>query len=109
MIVFGLNSSDLESIAPVLEAALNVRLMPREGYFHGGNYYSAETAGGTIRLQYNRDIFSGKIGPIVRDWPVDRLVLSFEGSDDTSWELYLSALSQLSDLQPTRLAPQSAG
>ena len=104
MITLGINSNDLEAIAPVIAAALGLQFRPHESSFRGGNYYRAETVHGTVLLQSNCDADAVSEEPFEDDWPIDRLVLYFQGHDDRAWNPYVEKVLALTELQPTKLS-----
>ena len=104
MVTWGINSNDLEPTAAVLSAALDLPFKPHESSFRGGVYYRAETAQGTVLLQRNCDADAVSEEPFEDDWPIDRLVLYFEGRDYKAWAPYIERLLALTDLLPTILS-----
>jgi hypothetical protein len=107
MVALGINSSDPGEVAPLIAATLKVLFVPHESSFRGGKFQRAETSHGTIILQCNRD-GSAEGEPFEKSWPIDRLVLYFDGLNDTNWEPYINALSSFTNLQPTKLSSQES-
>jgi len=93
MIKFGINSTNLCSAASAIETALNVVFQPHESDSRGGEYFRAETTYGTIFLQKNRDVLDDE--PFEASWPIDQLVLFFDGLDAQAWESYSERLRSL--------------
>ncbi|MGH1420109.1 MAG: hypothetical protein ACRBCJ_14735 [Hyphomicrobiaceae bacterium] len=58
-ILYGVETKSLEQARVYVETTLNISLLPREGYFMGGDYYHYDfTSYGkhsSLRLKHNRD------------------------------------------------------
>ena len=102
MIKFGINSNDLKSAASTIGAALKVEFCLHESSFRGGDYYRAETPSGTMFLQNNRDVLDNE--PFEANWPMDQLVLYFDGADDDVWEPNAEVLRVTREPQVTQLS-----
>jgi hypothetical protein len=105
MIAFGINASEneVEKTAAALASVLGLPFKPHESSFRGGDYYRAEAAHGTVFLQSNRDDDAKGGEPFAEDWPLDRLILCFDGADDEAWNPNIEKLLTLTDFHPTRL------
>ena len=80
VIVYGIDSPDLESTAPVIGNALGLAFRPHESDFCGGNYYRHESERGLVLLQNNLDMLDGTA--FEEGWPTDRLILCLDGVDE---------------------------
>jgi hypothetical protein len=95
MIKFGFNSSDLAPLAQQLEALLGIRCEAHESDFHGGEYYRAECAQGTVRLLVNYDPVDREV--FEADWPEKRAILYLDGTDDSAWTAVVERLRAASN------------
>ena len=107
MIAWGIKSNDLEGVVPLLADALHLRFFPHESSFRGGNYYRANASLGDVVLQLNCDSSSTGSEPFENGWPLDALIIYFDGPNEELWEPYTQALKNLAELGPVKLAGKS--
>ena len=92
MMTFGIGAqeAELHSIAQVLAEVLEVKFVPHNSSFYGGDYYLAEAPEGEIYLQSNFDsLHDDDFEP---EWPRDQLILYIAGEDDHSLDKAVHAL-----------------
>jgi hypothetical protein len=93
VIVYGIDSPDLDSAAPIIGNALDLAFRPHESDFYGGNYYRCETEHGLIVVQKNLDVLDDKA--FEEGWPIDQLILRIGGVDETASTEFAARLQAL--------------
>lgn len=101
MIVFGIDSVELDSATSTIGRALQVEFRPHESDFRGGPYCRAELAEGIILIQRNRDVLDREAFEV--NWPPGWLVLYMDGLSDDQWQPYIDVLRTVRDPKVTKL------
>ena len=93
VIVYGIDSRDLESAAPIIGDALGIAFRRHESDFRGGRYYRHETERGLVLLQNNLDVLDDTA--FEDGWPTDQLILCFDGIDEAASTEFAARLQAL--------------
>jgi len=104
-ITFGIHAQkqELDSVAEILGRVLDVKFIPSESSFRGGDYCSAEVPEGEIILQGNRDLLPDD-DPFEPEWPIDQLILFLEEEDEGEpWQKVIHSLETSLEIGIVRL------
>lgn len=89
--VFGVSEIDLTKAAAYIGSDLGLSFEARESSYHGGLYYLAKVAEGSLLIQRNTD-FVDEVEPLEPDWPRSGTILQLERIGDGDWSPWVKKM-----------------